>query len=316
MSADSEKPNIMGRGGGGIWMKYCPVAKTVGWDRPICVKVNGRRAACALRPFRSILVAVFLTSRWAEGCANDEFFTSFRATFLVHACFLSPVDTRGVYQSTKQAVFLKEKKRTKKERKLSGADMSRLRKFLPKKKKKTVYVAQMHVCIIIRLALFTIEIRTSLWLWFWLVLSSAASIFSWSRRRQRGGCCHVAEQTARGDPNSPVTRRSSAQLASPRCPQPVRIRQWWQWQQSAVRRPARSGLKPKCIERVCLSRAREREHPPEEFHGEPGPGCIGWDMQWCSKNISQIQVSHSYETYIFPEHLYFPLLYFHCKIFQ
>ena len=51
MSADSEKPNITG----GIWMKYCTVAKNMGRDRPISVEVNGcARVACALRPSQSI----------------------------------------------------------------------------------------------------------------------------------------------------------------------------------------------------------------------------------------------------------------------
>ena len=35
---------------GGIWMKYCTVAKSMDRDRPICVEVNGyAHVACALR---------------------------------------------------------------------------------------------------------------------------------------------------------------------------------------------------------------------------------------------------------------------------
>ena len=57
LSADSVKPNITG----GIWMKYCTVAKSMGRDRPISVAVNGwARVACALRTSRSIPVAIFL----------------------------------------------------------------------------------------------------------------------------------------------------------------------------------------------------------------------------------------------------------------
>ena len=57
MSADSEKPNIIG----GNWTKYCTVAKSVGRGRPICTSVVvGARAACALRPIQSIPVAIFL----------------------------------------------------------------------------------------------------------------------------------------------------------------------------------------------------------------------------------------------------------------
>ena len=57
MSADSEKPNIIG----GNWMKYCTVAKSVGRRRPIWTSVVVcARAACALRPVRSIPVGIFL----------------------------------------------------------------------------------------------------------------------------------------------------------------------------------------------------------------------------------------------------------------
>ena len=50
-------------GGGGVWMKSCTVAKTMVWDRPVCVEVNGcacERVSCALRPSRSIPVTIFL----------------------------------------------------------------------------------------------------------------------------------------------------------------------------------------------------------------------------------------------------------------
>ena len=61
MSADSEKPNIIG----GNWTKYCTVAKSVGRGRPIGTSVVVRarartRVACALRPVQSIPVAIFL----------------------------------------------------------------------------------------------------------------------------------------------------------------------------------------------------------------------------------------------------------------
>ena len=57
MSADSEKLNIIG----GIWMKYCTLAKTMSRDRPICVEVRGcTHVACAPRPSRSIPVAILL----------------------------------------------------------------------------------------------------------------------------------------------------------------------------------------------------------------------------------------------------------------
>ena len=57
MSAAAENPKITGA----IWMKYCTVAKGMGPDRPISVEVNGyARVACALRPSRSIPVAIFL----------------------------------------------------------------------------------------------------------------------------------------------------------------------------------------------------------------------------------------------------------------
>ena len=57
MSADSEKPNIIG----GNWTKYCTVAKSVGRGRPISASVVvGARVACALRPVQSIPVAIFL----------------------------------------------------------------------------------------------------------------------------------------------------------------------------------------------------------------------------------------------------------------
>ena len=57
MSADSEKPNIIG----GNWTKSCTVAKSVGRGRPIWTSVVVRaRVACALRPVQSIPVAIFL----------------------------------------------------------------------------------------------------------------------------------------------------------------------------------------------------------------------------------------------------------------
>ena len=57
MSADSEKPNIIG----GNWTKYCTVAKSVGRSRPIWTSVVVcARVACALRPVQSIPVAIFL----------------------------------------------------------------------------------------------------------------------------------------------------------------------------------------------------------------------------------------------------------------
>ena len=62
-------------------MKYCTVAKSMGWSRSIwtsavvCVCV-----ACALRPVRSIPVDIFLPSRCAERYANDAFLTSFWVT--------------------------------------------------------------------------------------------------------------------------------------------------------------------------------------------------------------------------------------------
>ena len=43
---------------------------------------SSARVACALRPVRSIPVAVFLSSRCAERCAKDAFLTSFRATLI------------------------------------------------------------------------------------------------------------------------------------------------------------------------------------------------------------------------------------------
>ena len=77
MSADSEKPNIIG----GNWIKYCTVAKSMGRSGPIWTSVVVcARVACALQPVRSIPVAIFLPSRCAERCAKDAFLTSFRAT--------------------------------------------------------------------------------------------------------------------------------------------------------------------------------------------------------------------------------------------
>ena len=76
MSADSENPKITR----GNWMKYCTVAKSMGWDRPLSVEVNGgarrlRSAAGLYNSGRNIL-----ESRCADRCANDAFLTSFRAT--------------------------------------------------------------------------------------------------------------------------------------------------------------------------------------------------------------------------------------------
>ena len=66
---------------GGNWMKYCTVAKSMGRSSPIWTSVVVcARVACALRPVRSIPVAIVLHSRCAERCANDAFLTLFRAT--------------------------------------------------------------------------------------------------------------------------------------------------------------------------------------------------------------------------------------------
>ena len=80
MPADSEKPNITG----GIWMKYCTVAKSYGMgrDRPISVEVTGcARVACALQPSQSGRHS--LESKGADHCANDAFLTSLRATLTI-----------------------------------------------------------------------------------------------------------------------------------------------------------------------------------------------------------------------------------------
>ena len=78
MSADSEKPNIIG----GNWTKYCTVAKSVGRGRPIWTSVVVRaHVSCAQRPVQS--GDHILESRCAERCANDAFLTSFRATLRV-----------------------------------------------------------------------------------------------------------------------------------------------------------------------------------------------------------------------------------------
>ena len=73
MSADSENPNITG----GIWMKYCTVAKV--WVRigQFLSKWPAVRASLALcgRVNHHIL-----ESRCADRCANDAFLTSFWAT--------------------------------------------------------------------------------------------------------------------------------------------------------------------------------------------------------------------------------------------
>ena len=79
MSADSEKRNIIG----GNWMKYCTVAhgKIYGSelaDLDVRRRLRARRlryAAGSINSGRHIL-----ESRCAERCANDAFFTSFRAT--------------------------------------------------------------------------------------------------------------------------------------------------------------------------------------------------------------------------------------------
>ena len=65
-------------------MKYCTMAKSMGRSRPIWTSVVVcARVACAMRPVRSIPVAIFLRSRCAERCANDAFLTSFRATLMI-----------------------------------------------------------------------------------------------------------------------------------------------------------------------------------------------------------------------------------------
>ena len=72
MSADSEKPNITG----GIWMKYCTVAKSMGRERPISVEVNGCMCARRLRSPAGLITSDrhILDSRCADRCANDAVF--------------------------------------------------------------------------------------------------------------------------------------------------------------------------------------------------------------------------------------------------
>ena len=79
MSADSEKPNIIG----GNWTKYCTVAKSVG--RPGAGRLERRSSSARARRLRSAAGSInsgrhILESRCAERCANDAFSTSFRAT--------------------------------------------------------------------------------------------------------------------------------------------------------------------------------------------------------------------------------------------
>ena len=78
MSADSEKPNIIG----GNWTKYCTGAKSVGRGRPIWTSVVVRARARRLRSAAGSINSGrhILESRCAERCANDAFLTSFRAT--------------------------------------------------------------------------------------------------------------------------------------------------------------------------------------------------------------------------------------------
>ena len=74
MSADSEKPNIVG----GNWMKYCAVAKSVGRSRPIWTSVVVcARVACALRPVRSIPVAIFLNHDAQSAAQTTSFWLRF-----------------------------------------------------------------------------------------------------------------------------------------------------------------------------------------------------------------------------------------------
>ena len=83
ISADSEKPHIVG----GIWMKYCSAL----WQNYLWVgRSSVNASACAawtLRPILSIPVAIFLTSRCAECCANDASLTSFRAALTLRYYF-------------------------------------------------------------------------------------------------------------------------------------------------------------------------------------------------------------------------------------
>ena len=76
MSADSEKPNIIG----GNWTKYCTVANLwVGVGR-FERRPRVRRLRSAAGSFNS--GRHILESRCAERCANDAFSTSFRATLM------------------------------------------------------------------------------------------------------------------------------------------------------------------------------------------------------------------------------------------
>ena len=91
MSADSEKPNIIGDN----WMKYCTVAKSVRRSRPGDLNVRRRLRARRLRSATGSINSGrhILESRCAERCANDEFLTSFRAT--LKSTFASLFDGSG-----------------------------------------------------------------------------------------------------------------------------------------------------------------------------------------------------------------------------
>ena len=85
MSADSEKPNIIG----GNWTKYCTVTKSVGRGRPIWTLVVVRaRVAFALGQVQSIPVAIFLNHD-AQSAAQTTRFRLRSTANLV--CFFLPI---------------------------------------------------------------------------------------------------------------------------------------------------------------------------------------------------------------------------------
>ena len=64
-------------------MKYCPMAKNMGRDRPISVEVTGRmRVAGALRPSQSLPVVVCSNHDSQIAAQTTLFLTSLRATLI------------------------------------------------------------------------------------------------------------------------------------------------------------------------------------------------------------------------------------------
>ena len=154
-------------------MKYCTVAKAVGWDRPICVEVNGSARCLRSAAFSINSGCRFLDITMCRRLRKRRVFYFVPSyLFSTRMLFVTCRYTRHVPVHKASYLFEKKRKKKKKRKESSrGADMSRSRKFLPKKRNglrctdacvhhhspSTFYDWYPHISLIVVLACFVLS---------------------------------------------------------------------------------------------------------------------------------------------------------------